>query len=462
MEQADVVVVGGGQGGIPLAVNLSRAGKKAWLFERGALGGSCLNYGCYPSKALLASAQVASAARNADDFGVHLEATVDFTRVMERVRKLSGASAYIQKSLDGAGVNLVRAEASFVGERTVTGGGVTVQAEVVIINTGNNPLIPSIPGLGQTPYLTYLDFWGLSQRPRRLLIIGGGYIGTELGQGLARLGVETHIVEQADRLVAREEADVSEAIMEALRKDGTQLHLGTGVTKVDHHDGGFTLSLESGGLLSGDVLLVAVGQKPNTETLDTAAAGIELDERGFIAVDACFRTSAPGVYAIGDVTGQPAFTHVSWEDFRRLMSILAGGDRRQGDRVLGYAIFTDPEVARAGMISSQAEEEGYKVREAQLPLTRIARAYVSSQEQGFYRLVVDAETDRILGATLVGPGAGELIHVIIDLMEAGATWHLLDQSVHIHQTLAEGLPTLARQLEGSKPVGEQDNSPEES
>lgn len=446
MEHADVVVVGGGQGGIPLAVNLSREGRKTFLFERGALGGSCLNYGCYPSKAFLASAHLAAAARGADEFGVHLEARVDFPRVMERVRRLSGSSDYIQKSLDAAGVNLVRAEAGFTGERTVSAGDVTVQAETVIINTGNAPMVPPVPGLDQTPYLTYLDFWELSARPKKMLIIGGGYIGTELGQGLARLGVETHIIDIAGRLIEREEEDVSEVVMAALREDGVSLHLGVRVARADHDGDSFTLALDDGTELDGDTLLVAAGQRPNTGMLNVDAAGIDLDEQGYIVVDQHFETSAAGVYAIGDVTGQPAFTHVSWEDFRRMMSILAGGSRTRGDRVLGYAIFTEPEVGRAGMTRSQAEAEGHRVREAMLPLTRVARAYLTGRDRGFYRLVVDADTDLILGATLVGPNAGELIHVIIDLMEAGATWQLLEQSVHIHPTLAEGLPTLARQL----------------
>jgi dihydrolipoamide dehydrogenase len=234
--------------------------------------------------------------------------------------------------------------------------------------------------------------------------------------------------------------------MTALKDDGATLHLGTSVDAVGHDGNNFSLDLANGETLSGDGLLVVAGQKPNTDMLNAEAAGIELDKRGNIKVDSQFKTSATGVYAIGDVTGQPAFTHVSWEDFRRLMSVLKGGDRTQGDRVLGYAFFTDPEVGRAGMTRDQAEEQGYNVREVTLPLTRVTRAYLTSQDRGFFRLVIDRDNDRILGATLVGPEAGELIHVIIDLMEAEATWQLLEQSVHIHPTLAEGLPTLARLL----------------
>lgn len=449
MEQADVVVIGSGQGGIPLAVNLARDGRKVWLFEREALGGSCLNYGCYPSKAFLASAQRAAAARGAEEYGVRMDAAVDFQRVMERVRELRGSSGYIQKSLDNAGVNLVWSEASFEGERTVSGGGVSVKAETVVINTGNHPFIPPIQGLEGTPYMTYLDFWELDRAPETMLILGGGYIGAELGQGLARLQVETHIIDIEERLVSREEESVGEVIMEALQADGAVLHLGRRVDRVVGDGGEFTLELDDGQRLIGDALLVAVGQRGNTGALDAGRAGIELDERGFIQVDDRFQTSAEGIYAIGDVTGQPAFTHVSWEDHRRMLSILAGGDRRQGDRVLGYAIYTDPEVGRAGMDRTQAEESGHRVRDVEIPLTRVARAFLTGRHRGFYRLLVDADDDRILGATLVGPHAGELIHVIIDLMEAGSTWQILEKAVHIHPTLAEGLPTVARKLRKS-------------
>lgn len=445
MEQVDVVVIGSGQGGVPLAVNLAREGKSVVLFEKGRLGGTCINVGCYPSKALLAAAHLAASGIHAKRLGVTIEAKVDFPRLMEYVRSRTDAG-YIKHALDGAGVNTIMTEASFSGEREVSSGGHSFKAETVIINTGNSPFVPPIPGLEGTPYMTYMNFWALSQLPRRILIVGGGYIGVELGQALARLGAETHIIEKMDRIVAREEPDLSSILMEALQSDGVRFHLGTEVSRVDYVDGRFSVALGDGALLEGEALLAVIGQKANTAGLNAEASGVALTERGFVKVDERFQTTCDGIYAIGDVTGQPAFTHVSWEDFRRLMSILKGGSRRRGDRVLGYAFYTDPEAGRCGLTIDEAKKQGYDAREVTLPLERVARAWLTGRIGGFYRLVVDSASDKILGATLAGPRAGELVHAIIDLMEAGANWHVLEETVHIHPTYAEGLPTTVRQL----------------
>lgn len=447
MEQMDAIVIGSGQGGVPLAEALARDGKAVTLFERGAFGGSCINYGCIPSKAFLASAHAAGRARGSNDLGIHAEVQVDFPAVMQRVRDIVESSAVgVEQRLEEAGVRLVRAEASFTGERTVAAGGVTVRAPLVVINTGNSPAVPDIPGLKETPCLTYLNFWELEQLPARLLVIGGGYVGLELGQGMARLGSETHVIEVMERIISVEEPEVSKLLTEALEADGVHFHLDVEVSNVAYADGVFTLTLDDGQSLHGEALLVAAGQQPNTQALNTQAAGIELNDRGFINVDDRFQTTNSGVYAIGDVTGQPAFTHVSWEDHRRLLAILNGDGRRQGDRVLGYAFFTAPQVGRAGLTMEAAEQNGFDARAVTLPLRNVARANVSNRLRGFYRMVIDAETDEILGATLVGPEAAELIHVFIAHMEAGSTWQTLERSVHIHPTYGEGLPSLARRL----------------
>lgn len=447
METADAIIIGSGQGGVPLAEALGQEGRDVVLLERRSFGGSCINYGCFPSKAFLASAHAASQARNAGDLGVHAQVEVDFPAVMARVRHVIGSSSEgVEKRLEQAGVRLVHAEASFTGERTVTGSEVSVQAPLVVINTGNSPFVPDIPGLADTPYLTNLNFWELRELPPRFLVIGGGYVGVELGQGMARLGSKTHIIEIHDRIVSKEESEVSATLTEALEADGVQFHFDTEVTNVDYVDGVFTLTLDNGQTIEGEALLVATGQKPNTDALNAPEAGIKLDDRGFIKVDEQFQTTSSGVYAIGDVTGQPAFTHVSWEDYRRMIAILNGGDRTQGDRVLGYVFFTEPQVGRAGLTLEAARQQGFNVRAVTLPLNHVARAYLTGRTQGFYRVVVDTDTDKILGATLVGPEAGELVHVFIAHMEAGSTWQVLEQSVHIHPTFGEGLPSLARLL----------------
>ncbi|MCL4473176.1 MAG: FAD-dependent oxidoreductase [Actinobacteria bacterium] len=475
MEKVDVIVIGSGQGGVPAAVKLAWQGKQVVLFEKGALGGSCPNYGCYPSKAFLGAAFTIPRRDRAGLWGIDVTTRVDSTRLMERVRSKLGAR-HIKDSLDRAGVRTVMAAASFTAERTVSAGGDTYEAQTVIINTGNGPFVPPIPGLDRTPFMTYIDFWQLKRLPPRIIILGGGYIGVELGQGLARLGAETHIVELQDRIVAHEDAEISSALKDALESDGVIFHLGRKAERVDHekqpgHEqaaaargeeartsggeqagaaGVFTVTLDSGEKLQAEALLAVVGQRPNTAELDAAAGGIELSGRGFITVNDRFETSCPGVYAIGDVTGQPAFTHVAWEDHRRLLSILEGGDRRQGDRVLGYAFFTDPEVGRCGMTLTAAKEKGLNARSATLELEHVARPWLLDETRGFFQLVIDSDSEKILGATLICPRAGDLVHCIIDLMEAGAGWRVLEKAVHIHPAFAEGLPTLARKfLKGS-------------
>ncbi|MEH2467609.1 dihydrolipoyl dehydrogenase family protein [Nostoc sp.] len=454
METADVILIGSGQGGIPLAADFASSGRKVVLFERDALGGSCINYGCTPSKAFLAAAHAAGRARQAKKLGIHIEVEVDFPAVMERVRGIRNSfNQGIHKRLDNAGVKIVCAEASFVGERTVKGGDVTVQAPLVIVNTGTSSLIPDIPGLAGTPYLTNRNFFDLKALPPRLLVIGAGYIGLELGQGLARLGSQTHLIVRGDRVLDREEADVSKVLAEALKQDGIGLHFEVNVNHVAHENDVFSLTLSSGEQFQAEALLVVIGRKPNTGALNAAKSGIELDEQGFIKINDQFHTTCSGVYAIGDAAKQPAFTHVSWEDYRRLKAILCGENRTRSDRVLGYAIYTEPQVGRVGMTLEQAHKQGINARAVTLPMSQIARAIEWGHDLGFYRIVIDSDTDKILGATLVGYETAEVVHVFLDLMEAGATWQLLERSVHIHPTYGEALPSLARLLLGDNIPG---------
>jgi len=449
METADAIVIGSGQGGIPFAADFAKTGRQVVLFERDALGGSCVNYGCTPSKAFLAAAHNAGRARQAAKLGIHAQVTVDFAAVMDRVRGIRDQfNQGTKRRLDGAGVKVVCAEAFFIDKHTVQGGDLTVQAPIVVINTGTSALIPDIPGLAGTPYLTNRNFFELQELPPRLLVIGGGYIGLELGQGMARLGSQVHLVVRGDRLLAQEEPEVSETLAEAFQQDGIALHFNVNVENVAHTNGLFTLQLSSGEKLDGEALLVVIGRKPNTEALNPAAAGIDRDAQGFININDQFQTTSDGVYAIGDAAKQPAFTHVSWEDYRRLKAILGGEHRTRNDRVLGYAVYTEPQVGRVGMTLEQAQQQGMKARCVTLPITHIARGIEWGHDLGFYRLVVDQDSDKILGATLVGYETAELVHVFLSLMEAGATWQLLEQSVHIHPTYGEALPSLARLLIG--------------
>jgi pyruvate/2-oxoglutarate dehydrogenase complex dihydrolipoamide dehydrogenase (E3) component len=447
MDQVDVIVIGSGQGGVPLATKLAGRGKRVVLFERGSWGGSCVNFGCTPSKMLLASAHAAGRARGAAVLGVHAEVSVDFPAVMSRIVAQTGRqSDGVKSRLEDAGVQLVQAEARFVDERVVSGGGLTLRAPVVVIDTGVSPLVPSIDGLREVDYLTYKDFWELEELPAEMIVLGAGYVGVELGQALSRLGSRVHFVDRGDRPIHREEEDVGDVLRGVLEDEGAIFHLGTTAQSVVRDNGRIAMTLDNGDRIVGDKLLVTVGQKPNTDALDAPASGIELDDRGYVRVDDRLQTTCEGVYAIGDVTGQPAFTHVSWEDHRRLLGILDGEHRRRLDRVLAYAFFTDPQVGRAGLTLAQAREQGRAARAVEMELEQVARATEIGRTRGFYRVVVDEKTDEILGATLVGPETAELIHVFVAHMEAGSTWQTLEQSTHIHPTFGEGLPSLMRKL----------------
>lgn len=444
----DVAVIGTGQGGVPLAIDLAAGGKRVVVFERGKLGGSCVNVGCTPSKAFLAAAHAAGRARRAASIGVHADVRVDFSAVMDRVRATvadwnGGVEAKFAKHPE---IALVRAEAAFDGPHTLVANGERYGAETVIIDTGTRPAIPKLAGIDEVPYLTNVTFFEQRDLPRRTLVVGGGYIGLELGQGLARCGSEVHLVHSAERVLTNEEPAVSAALQRSLVQDGIALQLAATSQRIDFDGSVYELTLADGSRLEADALLIATGRTPNVPA-GTVAAGIALDKRGYIAVDEHLRTSAAGVYALGDIAGQPQFTHVSWEDYRRLKAILAGDlSRTRADRVLGYAVFTDPQVGRVGFTHEAAMAAGHTTRCVTLELANVARAIEWNETNGFYRMVVDADTNAILGATLVGYEAGELVHVFLAHMEARSTWQALERSVHIHPTYAEGLPSLARLL----------------
>lgn len=448
MQTADAIVIGSGQGGVPLAEELAKRGRRVVMIERDTIGGSCVNYGCTPSKAFLAAAHAAGRARRASTLGVNATVEVDFAFVMNRLREIVARfRGNDERRLTDAGVEIVRAEGRFTNTRVVRAGERELTAPLIVINTGTSATIPDISGLAGTPFLTNRSFFSQTVLPPRLLVLGGGYIGLELGQGMARLGSRVTIVQHADRVLEREEPAVSDVLQRSLEDDGIIMHLASQVQRAQYDGSAFILTLQNGDTLEGDALLVATGRTPNTAALNLSASAIDADDHGYVKIDARFRTSCDGVYAIGDVSGQPAFTHVSWEDHRRLLSILDGGDRTRDDRVLGYAVFTDPQVGRAGLTFDQARARGIDARCEELPLSDVARAIEWGDERGFYRMVVDAATDEIIGATLVGYEAAELVHVIIAHMQNGATWQTLDDSVHIHPTYAEGLPSLARLFE---------------
>ena len=447
-ESVDLIVIGSGQGGTPLARNFARAGKHVVLFERGRLGGCCVNVGCTPSKAFLASAHNAGRARRAARLGVRAEVTVDVPAIMERVRRVrDGWHDASESSVASAGVDLVRATGRFVAERTVAGGGREVTAPLVVIDTGGAPALPPVRGLAQTPYLTNKTWFEQPALPPRVIVIGGGYIGLELGQGAQRLGSAVTIVHSAPQIMDREEADAAQVIRESLELDGVTLALGARAVSVTHDGATFALTLDDGTTHEAEGLLVATGRVPNTADLDAPRSNVALTKNGFVEVDERLQTTCPGVYALGDAAGQPAFTHVSWEDHRRLTSTFAGKPRTRDDRVLSYSTFTEPQLARTGLTEAQARERGFDPVVRTLPLAETARGEEWALTEGFYRIVADRATERILGATFVGYEAGELVHVVAFGIELGATWRRLDDFMGIHPTFGEALPSLARLFE---------------
>jgi pyruvate/2-oxoglutarate dehydrogenase complex dihydrolipoamide dehydrogenase (E3) component len=448
MQQADAIIIGSGQGGVPLAMELTGQGKKVVLFERSRFGGSCVNWGCTPSKAFLAAAHAAGRARAAGSLGVHVRIDIDFPQVMKRVRQVRDSfTEGSENRVKQTDMTVVRAEASFTPEGHVQGGGQQFAAPLVVIDTGSSALIPPISGLDDVAYLTDRNFWDLETLPSRTIIIGGGYIGVELGQGLARLGSQVHIVDRSDRILSTEAPDVSAILKQALEKDGVRFHLQATANRVEYADGVYRLYIEGQQVVEGDVLLVVAGRRPNTQTLNAGAAGIELDEKGFIKVNEHLETTRANVYAIGDVARQPAFTHVAWEDYRRVSDHLRGAHRTRDDRVLGYAVFTEPQVGRAGLSLEQAKNKNLRIKEARMEVKNMARAIEWGHDAGFYQMIIDEDSGRILGATMVGYEAGELVHVFIGLIEAGATWQLLGNAQHVHPTYAENLPSLARMFQ---------------
>jgi len=446
MKIADFVIIGSGQGGTPLAAKLAKKGYEVFLFERAGWGGTCVNTGCIPSKTLLASAHAAAAARHAAELGIFAAVRVDFPAVMARVRE-SIQPQGIADWMTNAGVHAVHAEATLVGPNTVHGGDVTIEADKIIINSGKSPFVPDIPGLADTPYLTYQTFWDLDKLPEKLLVLGGGYTGLELAQAMQRLGSQVHVLERQERIVADEEVAVSRALQQGLEADGVKFHLGCSVREVTYNNGLFRLDIDATvDPLIGSALLITAGRRPNVAALDVAKWGVTLDDQNHVVVNERFQTTVNHIYAIGDVTGQPAFTHVSWEDHRRLLAVLEGKPRQQGDRILAYAFFTEPQVGRVGFSFKEARKHGFNARATSLPLKQVTRAAATAHTLGYYQLVIDDDTDRILGATLVGPQAAELVHIILAHMEADSTWQVLEQSQHIHPTYAEDLPTMARNL----------------
>ena len=453
----DAIVIGSGQAGPPLARRLADAGKKVAIAEGGTFGGSCVNYGCTPSKAMIGSAKAIHMAQRGADFGFKAgEVVADFAQIVERRDAIvSGSRGGLIKSLEKrANITIYRQYAEFKSAHSVRVGDDLIDADSIYINTGARAVIPPIDGLEGVPYLDNIKLMSLTELPKHLIILGAGYIGLEFAQTFRRFGSEVTLVDQTSKLLEREDKEFGKAMRKLFENEGIHFLLDTQVTKVDQHEEQVRLhvKLKSGTkqIVSGSHLLVATGRRPNSDQIGADKAGLELDERGYIKVDDHLRTNVEGVFALGDVNGKGAFTHTSYNDYQIIADNLDGGKRKVSDRILTYAVFTDPPLARIGMNEQDIRAEGLDALVATMPMTSVNRAKAFGQTEGMMKAFVDAKSQRFLGATIFGLSADELIHGITDLMYAKAPYTVLRDAVHIHPTVSELLPTMLESLEALK------------
>jgi len=459
-ESFDAIVIGTGQAGKPLARALGVTGRKTAIIERGRVGGTCILTGCTPTKTMVASARVAHLARRASDYGVRTgPVSVDLRKVVERKQRVvdsfSGGS---QRRLETAmNVELIFGDASFAGARTVRvrrreGGERFLRSPWTFINTGTRPSIPRVEGIDRVPILDNASIMELQTLPEHLLIIGGGYVGLEFGQMFRRFGSEVTIVHRGRHLLSREDPDVAEGVAEILREDGIELRLEATPVRVSGGNGKIRLAVQSAGgeqTLEGTHLLVATGRSPDVSPLDPAAAGLRVSGNGFIEVNERLETGVPGIWALGDVKGGPAFTHVSYDDFRILRTnLLEGGTATTRERLVPYTVFIDPQLGRVGMTETEARERGIPHRVAKLPMAHVARAIEMGETRGFMKAIVDAASSRVLGAAVLGVEGGEVMSVLQTAMMGGLPYTALKEAVFAHPTLAESLNNLFMAMDG--------------
>lgn len=461
-EQYDAVIIGAGQAGTPLSTTLGGAGWRTILVERTHVGGTCVNEGCTPTKTMVASARVAYLARRAADYGVHTgPITVDMRRVRERKRAIvdsfrNGSQARIEKTPN---LELTFAEARFIGPRAVEvrskdGSTRTLTAKNIFINAGTRASRPRIDGLDSVPTLDNVSIMELDVVPEHLVILGGGYIGVEFGQLFRRLGSRVSIIQAGGFLLSREDPDIADEIAKIFRQDGIEVLLNAKATGVRQADGKIQVEIgqqESSTTVEGTHLLVATGRVPNSDTLNLAAAAIETDAHGLIRVNERLETTAEGVYALGDIKGGPAFTHISYDDFRIIRAnLLQKKDRSTAGRIVPYTVFIDPQLGRVGMTETEARGQKREIRVAKLPMSAVARALEMDESRGFMKAVVDAESQQILGAAVLGIEGGEVMAAFELAMMGKLPYTALRDGVFAHPTLMEALNNLFTAMDSGK------------
>jgi pyruvate/2-oxoglutarate dehydrogenase complex dihydrolipoamide dehydrogenase (E3) component len=452
----DAVVIGSGQGGNPLAYMLADHGWKVALIERKHLGGTCINTGCTPTKTMVASAQVAHYARNAARWGVRTGGVqVDLAAVVARKDKVveSFRSGHQRRVDARPNLRLYRAHARFLDAHRLQAGEDVIESERIFVDTGARPAIPPIPGLERSGYLTNTTLMELRELPDHLVVIGGGYVGLEFGQMFRRFGARVTVIHRNEALLTREDSDVTAELQKALETEGIRFLLNTEPLRVEPRAAGIAVKVRgprSEESVTGSHLLVATGRRPNTDDLGLDRAGVAIDERGFVQVNHRLETNVSGIWAIGDVKGGPAFTHISYNDYQIIYgNLIEGKNLSIENRYVPYSVFTDPQLGRVGLTEREARASGRKLKMGTYPMASVARAIERDETAGLMKIIVDAETDRILGAAILGVEGGEVVQILGAMMMAEAPYTVLKGAVYIHPTLAEGFFGL---MEAVKPV----------
>ena len=455
MAAYDAIIIGTGQAGPALARRMAGLGMQVAVVERGRFGGTCVNTGCTPTKTLIASAYAAHVARRGADYGFSAgEVEVDMKRVKARKDHVVGLSnSGVERSLKNLeNCRVYEAHARFVSPREVQVGSELLTSDRIFINVGGRAVAPDIPGLDRVEYLTNSSMMDIEVLPRHLLVLGGSYIGLEFGQMYRRFGSEVSIVELGPRLVFREDEDVSAAIVDILAREGVAVVTKAKCLRIDKQGDDIVLTVDCGGTaeLRGSHLLIATGRRPNTDDLGLDRAGITRDARGYIVVDDELRTSVPGVWALGDCNGKGAFTHTSWNDYQIVAANLFDGEsRRVSDRIPAYALYIDPPLGRVGMTEADVRKSGRPALIGKFAMEDVSRAFEKGETEGFMKILVDAETKAILGASFLGTSGDEAIHCVLDAMYAKAPYTVIERAMHIHPTVAEFIPMM---LEGLVPL----------
>ncbi|HTS61878.1 MAG TPA: FAD-containing oxidoreductase [Candidatus Acidoferrales bacterium] len=455
MSGYDAIIIGTGQAGPPLAGRLAAAGMKVAIIERARFGGTCVNTGCIPTKAMVASAYAAHLARRAAEYGVRIESavTVDLQQVQARKE---GIAADSRRSVEGwlkhmPNCTVYQGHARFESPGSVSVGGERLDAGRIFINVGGRASVSGISGFQEVPFLTNSSMMNLTSLPQHLIVVGGSYIGLEFGQMFRRFGSQVTIVEMSSRLVQREDEDVSRAVRGILEREGIELRMNATCIRLEQRGEEIAVGVDcSQGApeARGSHVLIAAGRRPNTDDLGLERAGIATDSRGYITVDDRLRTNVPGIWALGDCNGKGGFTHTSYNDFEIVAAnLLDDDDRKVSDRITAYALYIDPPLGRAGMTEAEVRRSGRKALVATRPMTRVGRAAEKGETQGFMKILVDAETNQILGASVLGVGGDEVIHSLLDLMYAKAPYTVMQRAMHIHPTVAELLPTMLGDLQ---------------